>query len=273
WDLNLCLHRYRAASTPPSLLFKRQHFCLVCFDRDHKVARSNWTIQLLEDMVHAVYKKDPPAMIPILEFGTPEKYQKLQEESSPRIIATHLHYDSMPKSLLNKETKKLVVIRNPKDTAVSLFHFYNNNPRLPSYSSFDSFFPDFLNGNVCFGSYFDHAVAWNEQLDNDNILLMTFEEMKADLEAAIKKIADFFCYPLTEEQVKNLADRGSFKSMKEKSIDTHGKMGHVFFRKGEVGDWKNYFSEEQSQTMDAKFEECLAGTKLGDLLMYDMFCK
>uniref|UniRef100_A0A8C5QL79 Sulfotransferase n=1 Tax=Leptobrachium leishanense TaxID=445787 RepID=A0A8C5QL79_9ANUR len=195
---------------------------------------TNWTLQLLEDMVHTVFKKDPSAMIPILEFGTPEKYEKLKEESSPRIIATHLHYDSMPKSLFDKEPKKLVVLRNPKDTAVSLFHFYNNNPRFPNYSSFDSFFPDFLNGNVCFGSYFDHAVAWNEQLDNDNILLMTFEEMKTDLEAAINKIANFFCYPLTEEQVKNLVDRGSFKSMKEKSIDTHGKMGHIFFRKGKA---------------------------------------
>lgn len=40
----------------------------------------------------------------------------------------------------------LVVFRNPKDTLVSFFHFYNNNPVLPSGQSWDSFFSDFMKG-------------------------------------------------------------------------------------------------------------------------------
>lgn len=40
----------------------------------------------------------------------------------------------------------LVVFRNPKDTLVSYYHFYSNNPFLPSGQSWDSFFSNFMKG-------------------------------------------------------------------------------------------------------------------------------
>ncbi|XP_053568342.1 sulfotransferase 6B1-like [Bombina bombina] len=234
---------------------------------------SNWTLQLLGDMVKAVYNKDMPAMIPMLEFGAPEKYQKLKEESSPRILSTHFPYDDIPKTFFDKKVKILAVFRNPKDTAVSFFHFYNNNPMLPNYSSWDTFFQDFITGKVVWGSYFDHAIEWNKHIDDEGILIVTFEEMKQDLEAAVRKISDFYVLSLTEEQIKQIAERGTFKSMKKKAKETRGDFGNIIFRKGDVGDWKNYFSDTQSQEIDAKFEQCLAGTKLGEMLNYDVYCK
>ncbi|XP_040206802.1 sulfotransferase 6B1-like [Rana temporaria] len=234
---------------------------------------SNWTTMLLHSIVHAVHNKHPSAIIPMIEFKSTDKFEKLKADSSPRVLATHFHYEDIPKSFFEKKVKILVMFRNPKDTAVSLFHFYNNNPILPTYNSFDTFFSDFMSGKVVWGSYFDHAVVWNKHLDTDTLLLMTFEDMKEDLEGAIKKISDFFSMPLTEEQVKGIADKGTFKSMKDNSKNTHGEMSSAIFRKGEVGDWKNYFSEAQSQEMDAEFEKTLAGTKLGDVLKYNIYCK
>lgn len=224
-------------------------------------------------MVHAVHNKQPSALIPIIEFKSPNKFEKLKADPSPRLLATHFYYDQIPKSFFEKKVKILVIFRNPKDTAVSMFHFYNNNPMLPTYNSFDDFFPDFMSGKVTWGSYFDHAINWNKHLDEDTVLLMTFEDMKEDLEGSIKKISEFFSLPLTEEQVKIIADKGTFKSMKENSKNTHGEMAKAIFRKGDVGDWKNYFSEAQSQEMDAKFEACLAGTKLGEVLKYNIYCE
>lgn len=40
----------------------------------------------------------------------------------------------------------LVVFRNPKDTLVSYYHFYNNNPVLPKAASWDAFYSDFMKG-------------------------------------------------------------------------------------------------------------------------------
>lgn len=46
----------------------------------------------------------------------------------------------------------LVVFRNPKDTLVSYYHFYNKNPVLPSAQSWDSFFSNFMKGEGEFGT-------------------------------------------------------------------------------------------------------------------------
>uniref|UniRef100_A0A8C1LGG8 Sulfotransferase n=1 Tax=Cyprinus carpio TaxID=7962 RepID=A0A8C1LGG8_CYPCA len=39
---------------------------------------------------------------------------------------------------------------------------------------------------------------------------------------------------------------------------------------GEVGDWKNNFSDTQSKQMDELFQDKLAGTNLGARLKYDL---
>ncbi|KAJ1204777.1 hypothetical protein NDU88_000215 [Pleurodeles waltl] len=198
--------------------------------------------------------------------------KRLTHVQSPRVLLTHLHNDNLPKGVFVKKLKTLVVFRNPKDAAVSLFHFHNNNPVLPNYDSWDEFFECFISGKVVYGSYFDHAIAWNKHIDDENVMIVMFEDMKQDLVAATTQIADFFGIRLTKEQIQFIADKCSFKSMKEKSNETHGKMGSIIFRKGDVGDWKNHFSEAQSQEMDAKFEECLAGTKLGEKMSYNVYC-
>ncbi|KAM4693518.1 sulfotransferase 6B1-like [Discoglossus pictus] len=234
---------------------------------------TNWTLSVIQDMIHAVYNQDAPAVIPMIEFKWKDKSEKLKQAPSPRVLATHFNYDYIPKSIFDKKSKILVVLRNPKDAAVSFFHFYNNDPLLPNYSSWDTFFQDFISGNVVWGSYFDHAVAWNKHIDDEGVFIITFEQMKKDLEGAVKRIADFFGLPLNQEQIHQIADKGTFKSMKKKSKETHGQFGEFLFRKGEVGDWKNYFTKAQSEEVDAKFKEYLAGTKAGELMNYNVYCK
>ncbi|KAM4693528.1 sulfotransferase 6B1-like [Discoglossus pictus] len=233
---------------------------------------TNWTLSLIQNIVHAAYNQDPPAVIPMIEFKDHGNFEKLNQVPSPRVLTTHLNCDNIPKSF-DKKAKKLVVLRNPKDAAVSFFHFYNNNPLLPNYSFWDPFFQDFLSGKVVWGSYFAFYVALNKRIHDEDVFIVTFENMKKDLEAAVKKISEFFGVSLTQEQVQQIADKGNFKSMKENSKETHGQFGQMVFRKGDVGDWKNYFSEAQSQEFDAKFEDTLAGTKLGEMMNYNEYCK
>uniref|UniRef100_A0A8C8S7E4 Sulfotransferase n=1 Tax=Pelusios castaneus TaxID=367368 RepID=A0A8C8S7E4_9SAUR len=238
---------------------------------------TNWARQILNDLVSAASKNklevSPVEREQMLEFRVPEKFQKIKNLPSPRIFITHLHYDNIPKAVFEAKVKVLVVFRNPKDAAVSYYHFYNKNPSLPSFTSWDEFFQKFMSGEVCWSSYFDHALAWNEHMDEENIMIITYEEMKENLRGEVKQIADFLGFSLSEEMIQTIAENATFQSMSNKSQETHGKFAPVLFRKGDVGDWKNLFTEAQSQEVDAKFEECLAGTKLGTKLKYDKYCK
>ncbi|KAM4694235.1 sulfotransferase 6B1-like [Discoglossus pictus] len=232
-----------------------------------------WTTQVLNDMVYTIHNKPNPGYIPILEFAAAEKFEDINKIPSPRILGTHMKLDSIPESVLKNKPRILVVLRNPKDIAVSCYHFYRNLPILPTIKSWDEFFQNFMNGQMFWGSYFEYAASWNKRADDENVLIITYEEMKKDLATIIRKISSFCGLGLTDEQVHFVANKGHFKSMKEKSTETHGEFGQCLFRKGEIGDWRNHFSASQSQEFDAKFEALLTGTKVGEKFNYNVYCK
>uniref|UniRef100_A0A8D0HEU8 Sulfotransferase n=1 Tax=Sphenodon punctatus TaxID=8508 RepID=A0A8D0HEU8_SPHPU len=235
---------------------------------------ANWLIHLLNDLiVTTLQTKQESAELPFIECGDPEKYQRMKQLPSPRVLATHLHYDNLHKSIFKNKAKILVVFRNPKDAAVSFFHFHNNVPTIPSYSTWDEFFSEFMNGKVSWGSYFDHAVTWNKHIDDENVLIITYEELKENLASGVKKIAEFFGFSPSAEQIQAIAGRGTFQAVRDKALETHGSAGPLLFRKGVVGDWKTLFTDVQSKEMDAKFNECLGGTNLGAKLKYGVYCK
>ncbi|NXI50180.1 ST6B1 Sulfotransferase, partial [Chloroceryle aenea] len=167
----------------------------------------------------------------------------------------------------------LLLIRNPKDVATSFYHFSNVLPTLPSYDTWDDFFVAFMTKKMAWGSYFEYLSSWNKYADDENVMTITYEELKENPVLGVKNIAAFFGISLTEKELQLVVERSSFQSMKKNSQKTHGAFGNILFRKGGVRDWKNLFSEDQNEKMDKAFEEYIAGTKLGTKLKYGVYCK
>ncbi|XP_027008874.1 sulfotransferase 6B1-like [Tachysurus fulvidraco] len=230
----------------------------------------NWMVGVLRKIMSASALPLPEGP-PLIEFHSPDTQKMIAQMPSRRLLATHLHPDNIPVSF--KKTKMLVVFRNPKDTVVSYYHFMNNNPVLPKAESWDKFFSDFMSGEVGWGSYFDHALAWEKHMDDPNVLIVTYEDLRENLLEGIKKVTDFYNFTLTDEQMKLIAEESTFSAMRSSSKASHGNFAAVIFRKGEVGDWKNHFSEDQSKQMDEEFKKKLAGTKLGAKLKYEKYCQ
>ncbi|XP_054678679.1 sulfotransferase 6B1-like [Grus americana] len=226
-----------------------------------------------EEMKERISAEKKLETFPRLEFGDPGVYERMKKLPSRRIIQTHLPPHLLPPSILQSKAKILVLVRNPKDTAVSYYHFYNNMPVLPSFTSWDEYFAAFMNGKLAWGSYFDHLVEWNKYIDHERIMMISYEELKEDQILGMKRIAAFFGFSLCEEDFPRIAKNTSFQAMKEKSKETHGKFGDILFRKGVVGNWKDLFSKAQNEEMDQKFEDCLGGTKLAAKMKYDVYCK
>ncbi|XP_059323873.1 sulfotransferase 6B1-like [Ammospiza nelsoni] len=244
---------------------------------------TNWLSQILTDLIAISQKKTPgsessvnaeePEEETYFEIGDAGKYERMTKLPSPRLMVTHLHPENLPKSIFQNNAKILLLIRNPKDVATSYFHFSNGLAVLPSYETWDDFFTDFMTKKMAWGCYFEYLSEWNKYADKENIMTITYEEVKENPALSVKNIATFFGIPLTEEQLQLVVDRSSFQSMKKNSDKTHGSFGNIFFRKGGVSDWKNLFTDDQSKEMDKAFEEHIAGTKLGKKLKYDLYCK
>ena len=133
--------------------------------------------------------------------------------------------------------------------------------KLYAYSgSFDDFFDHFLNGQVAYGDYWHNVLSWWSRRAQPNVLFLTYEEMHLDLRGVVRRVARFLGKPVSEERVAAVADWCSFEQMKQNPATNAASMPKVpatgdFMRKGEVGDWRRYFSDEQSRRMDRWIEE------------------
>ncbi|XP_071064871.1 sulfotransferase 6B1 [Dasypus novemcinctus] len=68
---------------------------------------SNWLLHIINQLIFTASKqKCEYAEFPVLECGDPEKYQRMKQLPSPRILATHLHYDKLPRSIFENKAKK-----------------------------------------------------------------------------------------------------------------------------------------------------------------------
>ncbi|KAH9374969.1 hypothetical protein HPB48_004194 [Haemaphysalis longicornis] len=86
----------------------------------------------------------------------------------------------------------IYVTRNPYDCCVSYFHHIRDSPVYRyTDATFDDFLDVFIEGLVSCGDYFDHLLSWYEHRADDNVLLLTYEDLKEDTRGAVIKIADF----------------------------------------------------------------------------------
>uniref|UniRef100_A0AAY4DC29 Sulfotransferase n=1 Tax=Denticeps clupeoides TaxID=299321 RepID=A0AAY4DC29_9TELE len=143
--------------------------------------------------------------------------------------------------------------RNPKDNAVSYFHFDRMNSLQPEPGDWNSFFHRFLDGNMVFGSWYDHVSGWWEKKQSYSNLLYLFYE----------DLVEVWVLMLLPGWGPNTGgvEKVHFDSMKNNPM-TNGSTDHIldlsvspFMRKGKtlVGDWKNHFTVAQNEVFEEHY--------------------
>ncbi len=155
--------------------------------------------------------------------------------------------------------KVIVCLRNVKDVLVSYYEFYKILDGFGNFSgTWHEFFEMFMSNNLAYGDYFDWVTKyWQASKTNDNILIVKYEDLKATPHIEISRIANFCKRKLSDKQIEKIIQFSSFEAMKNnpntnyyKTAPGIGDKGDKFFRKGVVGDWKNYFTQEQNEIID-----------------------
>jgi len=175
----------------------------------------------------------------------------------PRGFKSHFPYDLFPCGPPNKSPCKYIyVARNPKDIAVS-FYYHTKAIFFPDIDK-ETYWRKFINGDLEFGSYFDHVLSWWQHRHDENVLFVRYEDMKKDLVRSVTEIASFIGANISSEVIGQVAEQTQFDNMKKDPLANcplpkfkRERLETDFMRKGIVGDWKNFLSPEQSAEMDA----------------------
>ena len=182
-----------------------------------------------------------------------------------RLFTSHLPYSLMP-PFQDTTARILYVARNPKDVAVSTY--FHNQSKLGYEGPWEEHFQQFLHGDVGCGPYFDHILPWwQASQKDDHILFLKYEDMKHDHAGSVARIASFLDLQADAQLIDTVVRLSSFQSMtstETTNFDWIPQRADVpkHFRKGDIGDWRNHFSAEQSQEMDEVFMKMMQDSGL-----------
>ncbi|KAI1294883.1 Amine sulfotransferase [Halotydeus destructor] len=232
---------------------------------------STWTKQIVtllfnngtigsDDNIQDMWK-----LCPYLDFNM----QDVKTLKRPNAIHAHLPMNYVP---WNPSAKYIIVIRNPKDTAISyyfhLLKFHTRNPdfvgNLTMSVAIDAAYNKSF--SIQWGNYFDWYKRASPFMDLPNVHLVVYEEMKINPVAGIRDIANFLEVSLGDDLLEAILRKSNVKHMK--NITTKG-FDDSFVRKGIIGDWRNHMTYEESKMIDAKTRQAFIGSKFEH--MWDKF--
>ena len=103
--------------------------------------------------------------------------------------------------------------------------------------------------------------------------------MKLDTCKIIKNTANFLNYQLTKNKLEILEKYLTFDNLKKVGFggpsEGSSPMGRDFFRKGVIGDWKNYFDGKMQLSWNEWIADHLEGTDIvlpNHLIIRSFFC-
>ncbi|KAG4150104.1 hypothetical protein ERO13_D05G374400v2 [Gossypium hirsutum] len=154
------------------------------------------------DSTTPLLSKMPHDVVPFMEFDHAQ-FSTNRHLGIP-LLATHLPYSFLPRSIIDSGCKLIYICRDPKDTFVSLYHFiaryYKSQNTQPI--QLDEAFELFYEGVSLYGPYWDHVLGyWKASLERpDKLMFLKYEDLVEDTVLYLKKTAEFMGYPFSSEE-------------------------------------------------------------------------
>uniref|UniRef100_A0A182VV30 Sulfotransferase domain-containing protein n=1 Tax=Anopheles minimus TaxID=112268 RepID=A0A182VV30_9DIPT len=215
---------------------------LICNDLNFEAARAE-----------SLRTRFPFLDVSLIHDKDMSSFELVRQTARPRFIKTHLPVSMLPKQYWKVKPKTVYIKRNPKSVAVSYFHhsraiFYRG--------SMDTFVRSFMREHQFYSPYHAHVIEYHELHGCDNILYLSFEDMKRELPKVVRKVCQFFGKSYSDRQFEELYEHLSFKSMRENKACNYEdrtqprEEGQRFIRKGELESWKEELTPELIELLD-----------------------
>jgi aryl sulfotransferase len=233
---------------------------------------TTWTQQIVGQLLFGgAADVDVAQMSPWLDLRVPPREVKLpavMAQTHRRFLKTHLPVDALN---FSPKARYVYIGRDGRDVVWSLYNHHafanelwyqalNDTPgrvgppigRPPA--DVRQYFREWLDGDgYPFWSFWENIRSWWEIRDLPNLMLLHFNELKADLPGQIRRIAAFLDIPIDEHRFPAIVEHCSFDYMKahaEKSAPVGGIFweggAQTFVHKGTNGRWRDMLGQADS---------------------------
>ncbi|XP_053376566.1 uncharacterized protein LOC123535334 [Mercenaria mercenaria] len=249
----------------PNFMFRKDDVMLCTYPK----TGTNW---LFEIIMMILNKSAEPIEtnkgMTMLEFQAPED---IDQQPSPRVVNCHFPCRILPfKDMTAKQIKTVLCCRNPKDTAVS---YYNHMKGLRPYDyngKWDDWLPVYLQGKLEYGKYTDYLLEWEKAMEEGvgfPLHVMYYEDLKINGTGEMDKLRKFLDVELDDVLKEDIVKMCGFARMATKTVPgSFTKEGFNFFRKGQIGDWKNWFTVAQDEMFDEIWKSEMKDSKMSKFI-------
>jgi hypothetical protein len=206
---------------------------------------NTWTRFLLGNLIY----QDEPVTFRNVESRIPSIYifSDRQLLRLPRVFKSHDCFDP-------RYRKIIYIVRDPRDVAVSAYHYSIKVKLLPDSCPMEEFVPLFMSGTFGsglladprWGSWYDNVSSWLAMRHNRKFLLLRYEDMLEDAARELHKVAEFLGIDATIDRIARAVELSSADKMREleKSqskdwqLTKETRQDKPFVRKARAGGWK-----------------------------------
>ena len=178
----------------------------------------------------------------------------------PRILKSHEPFDV-------RFCKVIYLVRDPRDVAVSEYHFDLKKRYIEPNVSLEQFVKRFIAGQTSsYGSWWEHAASWiAARHGNPAFLLVRYEDLLSDSIRETAKIAEFLGVQAGTDRLTAAVDRSSadrMRKLEKQQADQwtgtkNTRMEIPFVRAAKSGGWKEALPRHAAEEIEVAWSPLL----------------
>lgn len=215
---------------------------------------NTWTRFLIANLAYP----ETPADFSNINRLTPDpealSKRELAKMPRPRIIKSHQYFDPRYKCVI-------YVVRDPRDVALSQFHFHRKRGLIDDGYPAEKFVTRFVAGETSpYGSWGENVASWLATRQNQpGFLLLRYEDMLDDAARELIKVASFLRIPHDAERIANAVRRSAADEMRKLEKSQAGLWSSTqntrqdvqFVRSAKAGGWRTGLPEPAVAQLEA----------------------
>jgi len=246
---------------------------VTCFDDDvwlvsYPKSGNTWTRFLIANLIaggQAVDWANIEHWVPDIYYNNDPQLLSL---SRPRYFKSHEAYRA-------NYRRVVFIVRDPRDVAVSYYHFVRKSKMLPVDASFDDFMPKFMDGKIDpYGSWGENVGSWlGARRGTNNFLVVRYEDLLENTEAELGQIAEMLGIAADERLLRHAVENSRADRMRqleqtqrnEHKLLKTSRADIPFVRTAKSGQWRSELPLEAARQIQAAWGSLISELRYSEL--------